>query len=63
MYPYQRKVLEYLRKQGANGTTPESIADSLGMTRAVVNQAIYSLRQLGYRIVRRTTVTLTKEAE
>ena len=61
IYPYQRRVLEEFRKAGPSGTNHAAIAASLGTTRRVVSQAIYELRQHGYRIVERRVLVLVKE--
>lgn len=63
LYPYQRRVLEEFRRAGSTGTNHAAIADALGTTRQTVAQAIYVLRQLGYRIVERKVLVLVKENE
>ena len=62
MHPYQKRVLEVLRKAGVEGTSPGAIAQQLGTTPQTVKTAMWSLRQSGFRIVRRQAWVLSKDA-
>lgn len=62
MYPYQKRVLDVFRQAGPEGTSPEAIAQQLRTTVKTVRTAMWSLRQSGFRIVRREVWVLSRDA-